>query len=80
MAAAATSTLVERILSRAIRSGTVAPSVDLVTERARLAALDDGLTLRSVLHLERFAPDLAHRALTCHIEGLRRQAHLPADP
>jgi len=71
-AAAQTTRLIETILTTATRRGTLAPSIDLTTETARLSALIDGLTLRSALHPDILDPDTARQAVISHLRELGR--------
>lgn len=71
-AAAQTTQLIETILAKATRRGTLAPSISLTIETARLSALIDGLTLRSALHPDILDPDTGRQTVISHLRELGR--------
>ncbi len=70
-AAHGTHLLIERILAAARRSGALSSSVDFATERVRLSALIDGLTLHRALHPDMLDPGLARHVLIDHLRRMR---------
>lgn len=71
-AATQTTELIETILSTAASDGALPAGLDIAVETARLAALIDGLTVRSALHPDLLDPALARDALLAHLRGLQR--------
>ncbi|MFT4227970.1 TetR/AcrR family transcriptional regulator [Micropruina sp.] len=69
-AATQTTGLIEAILCTA--AGALPAGLDIAVETARLAALIDGLTVRSALHPDLLDPALAREALLAHLRGLQR--------
>ena len=63
--------LMARMLDSMSRRGSVSSSLDLDLETDALAALVDGLTLRSTLHPEVLSPRRAQAVLAAHLEELR---------
>ncbi|AXE39126.1 TetR/AcrR family transcriptional regulator [Acidipropionibacterium virtanenii] len=68
-AAARTAHLIGTILESIRARGDL--GLDLALEAARLSALLDGLTLRSVLHPDLLGPDVMRRVVVEHLEALR---------
>lgn len=66
-----TRALVARTLENMGRRGVLRADLDLELEADSLAALIDGLTLRSTLHPDVLTPDRAKVVLSAHLEGLR---------
>src|SRR5699024_3143721 len=64
--------LMARTVESMSRRGVLRADLDLELEVDLLAALVDGLTLRSTLHPEVLAPERAREVLAAHLEGLRR--------
>ena len=73
-AASQTTRLIELILESVHSRGATVSRLDLALEAARLSALLDGLTLRSVLHPDLLEPDVMRQAVIAHLQELRRPA------
>lgn len=73
-ATAETTRLIEVILEAVAQYGALGVEIDLDVESARLAALIDGLTLRSVLHPEILGPQSARDVLITHLRTIRNGA------
>lgn len=67
-----TRTLIAQVLEGMSSRKVLRRDLDRDLEVDALAALVDGLTLRSTLHPEVLSPDRAREVLSAHLEGLRR--------
>ena len=63
--------LMARVVESMTARGVLRAGLDAQVEAETLAALIDGLTLRSALHPEVLAPERARELLAVHLEGLR---------
>lgn len=63
--------LMARVVTSMSGRGVLRADLDVETEVETLAALIDGLTLRSALHPDVLAPERARELLAAHLDGLR---------
>lgn len=63
--------LMARVVTSMSGRGALRADLDVETEVETLAALIDGLTLRSALHPDVLAPERARELLAAHLDGLR---------
>lgn len=63
--------LMARVVTSMSGRGVLRAHLDVETEVETLAALIDGLTLRSALHPDVLAPERARELLAAHLDGLR---------
>lgn len=71
-ATAQTTRLIEVILESIHARAATVSQLDIGLEAARLSALLDGLTVRSVLHPELLAPNVMRQVVIAHLQELRR--------